>query len=256
MREVVEAARLPVALPCCIDQGQIPRRACSRQLVVGRQVERLERNGNLFGESDADEAARRNRIAVVDEPNGLVRRHDLAFANRALRPAHACTSLANGAHTGDHCTGVAPAGSTRKRRLGQRDHGRIMHLPDAAIDAREARAGGGRVLANLAMATLPAPLASAGAFTFDNSFARELQGSTSLDGLRSCRAPRLLFLNGPLAEELGLDLASLETPRRPRYSRAIRCPTAPNRWLRPTPATSSAASRRNSATAARFSSAR
>ena len=31
-------------------------------------------------------------------------------------------------------------------------------------------------MANLAMATLPAPLASAGAFTFDNSFARELPG--------------------------------------------------------------------------------
>jgi len=49
----------------------------------------------------------------VDEPNGLVRRHDLAFANRTRRPAHACTSLANGAHTGDHCTGVAPAGLRR-----------------------------------------------------------------------------------------------------------------------------------------------
>ena len=40
------------------------------------------------------------------------------------------------------------------------------------------------------------------------------------------------------------------------YSPATRCPKAPNRWLRPTRATSSAGSRRNSATAARCCSAR
>ena len=65
-------------------------------------------------------------------------------------------------------------------------------------------------MANLAMATLPAPLASAGAFTFDNSFARELPGFYVAQRPAIVRAPRLLYLNRPLAEELGLDLDSLD----------------------------------------------
>ena len=50
-------------------------------------------------------------------------------------------------------------------------------------------------------------------------------------------------------------VARRPAPRR-RYSPATRCPTAPSRWRRPTPATSSAGSRRNSAMAARCCSAR
>ena len=44
------------------------------------------------------------------------------------------------------------------------------------------------------------------AFPFDNSFARELQGFYVPQRPAVVRAPRLLFLNDPLAEELGLDL--------------------------------------------------
>ena len=65
-------------------------------------------------------------------------------------------------------------------------------------------------MANLAMATLPAPLASAGAFTFDNSFARELPGFYVAQRPAIVRAPRLLYFNRQLAEELGLDLDSLD----------------------------------------------
>ena len=65
-------------------------------------------------------------------------------------------------------------------------------------------------MANLAMATLPAPLASAGAFAFDNSFARELPGFYVAQRPAIVRAPRLLYFNRQLAEELGLDLDSLD----------------------------------------------
>ena len=54
------------------------------------------------------------------------------------------------------------------------------------------------------------PTPSAVAFPFDNSFARELPGFYVARRPTPVRAPRLLFLNEPLAEELRLDLASLE----------------------------------------------
>ena len=54
--------------------------------------------------------------------------------------------------------------------------------------------------------------------------------------------PRLVKLNRELAEELGLD-ADASIPRKARRSlRAMRHPRERRRWLRRTPATSSAAS--------------
>src|SRR5437763_15712742 len=47
-------------------------------------------------------------------------------------------------------------------------------------------------------------------FRFDNSFARELTGFYVAQHPAVVRAPRLLFLNSPLAEELGLDLDLLD----------------------------------------------
>ena len=49
------------------------------------------------------------------------------------------------------------------------------------------------------------------AFRFDNSFARELEGFYVARRPASVPAPRLLFVNDSLAEELGVDLASLDT---------------------------------------------
>ena len=54
------------------------------------------------------------------------------------------------------------------------------------------------------------PTPSAVAFPFDNSFARELPGFYVARRPTPVRAPRLLFLNEALAEELRLDLASLD----------------------------------------------
>ena len=61
------------------------------------------------------------------------------------------------------------------------------------------------------MVTTSAPIA---AFRFDNSFARELQGFYVSRQPAFARAPRLLFLNDSLVEELGLDLTSLDSAAR------------------------------------------
>ncbi|RZI86169.1 MAG: YdiU family protein [Rubrivivax sp.] len=49
------------------------------------------------------------------------------------------------------------------------------------------------------------------AFRFDNSYARELPGFYAASAPVAVPAPRLLFLNADLADELGLDVAALET---------------------------------------------
>ena len=60
------------------------------------------------------------------------------------------------------------------------------------------------------MATTLTPTPEVAAFPFDNSFARELQGFYVARQPAVAPAPRLLFLNDSLADELGLDLASLD----------------------------------------------
>ena len=102
------------------------------------------------------------------------------------------------------------------------------------------------------MATTYEPMTAVAAFRFDNSFARELQGFYVSQQPAVVRAPRLLFLNDSLAAELGLDLNSLDAGARAALSPEMYRPTAQNRWLRPTQATSSADSHLNSGTAARF----
>jgi serine/tyrosine/threonine adenylyltransferase len=61
------------------------------------------------------------------------------------------------------------------------------------------------------MATTFAPTPAAATFAFDNSFARELQGFYVSRQPALAQAPRLIFLNDSLVEELGLDLTSLDS---------------------------------------------
>ena len=49
-------------------------------------------------------------------------------------------------------------------------------------------------------------------FGFDNTYARELPGAYVPWQPAAVPAPRLLFLNDPLAAELGLDAAALRGP--------------------------------------------
>ena len=84
MAEVVQAARLAVALPGGVDQGQRARRAAAG-LGLGGKEALLEREGDAFGKADADEAAGRDGVAVVDQAHRLRGADDLV-ARRGVRP--------------------------------------------------------------------------------------------------------------------------------------------------------------------------
>ncbi len=87
---------------------------------------------------------------------------------------------------------------------------------------------------------------------FDNTYARELPGAYVAWKPAVAPSPELLYLNRALADELGLDGAALASAEGAAHALpATRCPKAPSPSRRPTPATSSAASRRSWATAAR-----
>ncbi len=60
------------------------------------------------------------------------------------------------------------------------------------------------------MVTILAPSPATVAIRFDNTFARELPGFYVSQAPAAARAPKLLFLNRPLADELGLDLSALD----------------------------------------------
>ena len=94
MGEVVEAAVFAVSLAGSVDEGQVFWRAgragrfsagAGRARPLGAlapEKSLLERKGDLFGKSDADEAAGRNRVAVADEPHRLRGAHHFAFFRR------------------------------------------------------------------------------------------------------------------------------------------------------------------------------
>ena len=75
--EMVEALLAPVPRPCRIDQGQAPRPS-----IGSGEKTLLERDGDLLGEADGDEAAGRDRIAVADELHRLGRGDDLSLFGR------------------------------------------------------------------------------------------------------------------------------------------------------------------------------
>ncbi len=65
-------------------------------------------------------------------------------------------------------------------------------------------------MANSLIAPKYPAMGSPAAFRFDNTFARELEGFYTPFRPASAPAPKLLYLNRPLADELGLDIASLD----------------------------------------------
>src|SRR5438552_18628158 len=79
MAEMVEPAFLAVALTGRVDEREVARLADRLEmLLLGREVELFERDRDLLGKADADEARGRDRIAVADEANGLFGIDDLA----------------------------------------------------------------------------------------------------------------------------------------------------------------------------------
>ena len=73
----------------------------------------------------------------------------------------------------------------------------------------QARASCGTAIKYTMNDTVLTPVVAGEAFRFDNSFARDLPGFYVARRPNAVRAPRLLFLNEPLADELRLDLAAL-----------------------------------------------
>jgi hypothetical protein len=73
--EVVEAARLAVALPGRIHQGQVARAA---RAALRLEEALFERDRDALGKADADEAAGGDRVAAADQAHRLARRNDLA----------------------------------------------------------------------------------------------------------------------------------------------------------------------------------
>ena len=103
------------------------------------------------------------------------------------------------------------------------------------------------------MSTDTPDLATATAgFRFDNSYARALEGFYVAWHAARVPAPRLLKLNRALAGELGLNADALDGPLGAAiFSGNQRARRRHAALPRPMPATSSAASRRSSAMAAR-----
>src|SRR5215470_2074500 len=77
--EMIEPAVFSVSLACGVDQRQIAWLANRRGVLhLFREMKRLQRHGNLFGETDTDETTRRDRVAVAYQANCLLGRDDLA----------------------------------------------------------------------------------------------------------------------------------------------------------------------------------
>ena len=95
--EVVEAAILAVALSGGVDERQAARRALAvRILAGGFDVAFLERDGDVFREADADEAAGGDRVPIANQRDGLTRADDLAVLEGVQRSEE--LSLVGGRH--------------------------------------------------------------------------------------------------------------------------------------------------------------
>jgi hypothetical protein len=77
--QVVETALLAVALPGGIDQGQVARRADALGIRLAAFDEALfQRDRDVLGKTDADEAAGRHRVAIANQAHRVAGGNDLA----------------------------------------------------------------------------------------------------------------------------------------------------------------------------------
>ena len=97
---------------------------------------------------------------------------------------------------------------------------------------------------------------AAAGFVFDNTYARELEGSYVTWKAAQVARPRLVKLNRELAEELGLDADALDSEEGARIFAGNEIPEGAAPLAKHTPATSSGVSCLNLATGGRCSSAR
>ena len=79
MTQVIETTLLAVTLTRRINQGQVARPTEPMHIgLFAFKKQFLQRNGNVFGETDADETAGRNGVAILDQAHGIARRDHLA----------------------------------------------------------------------------------------------------------------------------------------------------------------------------------
>ena len=65
MAQMIEAAILAVALPGCIEQGQVTRRTGRRFRVIAQKT-LFQGDGDVFGKTDADKTTGRQGVAILD----------------------------------------------------------------------------------------------------------------------------------------------------------------------------------------------
>jgi hypothetical protein len=89
MAQVVEATLLAIALPGCVDQRQVARAAETMQIsLLAFEKALLQGNSNILGKADADEAARSDGVAILDQANSIAGRNDFAGIGSAQRGSH------------------------------------------------------------------------------------------------------------------------------------------------------------------------
>ncbi len=128
MAEMVEAAFLPVALPCGIDQREIARAADAiRRIPPAREEALFQRHGKVFGKADADEATGCHRVTIADQRHGLRRRNDLVPPAPVFPAPRACRAFPPPCRL-SLLAGNVPAGAenaTRNRGISARGQSRI-----------------------------------------------------------------------------------------------------------------------------------
>ena len=79
MAEVIEATFLAITLTSRINQSQVARPAETMHIgLLTFKKQLFQRNGNIFSETDTDETAGSNGVAILDQAHGIARRNYLA----------------------------------------------------------------------------------------------------------------------------------------------------------------------------------
>src|SRR6516162_1680723 len=80
MGKMVKPTIFAIALTSRIDEGEITGLASAvRGFGLSRQMQLLERDGDLLSKPDANESSGRDRIAVADKAHGFGRAHHLSL---------------------------------------------------------------------------------------------------------------------------------------------------------------------------------
>jgi hypothetical protein len=74
--QVIQATVLAIPLTARVNECEVMRATCCGLGIAAKEA-LLQRNGQIFSESDADESTSRNSVAILDLSNGLCSADDL-----------------------------------------------------------------------------------------------------------------------------------------------------------------------------------